>query len=348
MANAPPLTLKVVRELSFDGDLLSVVRVPETHQLFVGGAHGQISHLDLDAESPILRTWAAHLSYVSSLVLTSDRLISAGSDHRVIWWDRESSRPLRISDDHPKWVRCLTLSPDQRLLASVCDDMVCRLWDAGSGELVRELHGHEQRTRKFLTSKLYYCVFSADGRHLATADQVGQMVIWEVATGQPLARLLAPHFFTHDTNGHGYGGIRGLAFSPDGRLIAACGNQAGDTSTIGGSKSLIQVYDWASGDQTHDWNIGGNFFYERVLFHPNGRWLLGVGGAGSEQKIVVFDLTSKESLHQEVSPMLIFDGALSEQGDTLLTVGRKDAKGHLIQWALDIASEESSRETIST
>ncbi|MCX7394916.1 MAG: hypothetical protein NTW75_12410 [Planctomycetales bacterium] len=341
MTSEPSLQFKSVREYSCDGDLLSVVRIPETNQLFAGGSHGQIMHIDLAPETPVVSSWPAHVSYVSSLVLTNDQLISAGSDHRLIWWDRESHRPLRIVDDHPKWVRALALSPDQRIVASVCDDMVCRLWETSSGKLIRELHGHSLQTSRFLPSKLYQCTFSPDGSHLATADQSGQILIWDVATGQQVTKLMAPHFFTHDTNGHGYGGIRGLAFSRDGLLIAACGNQAGDTSQIGGSKALIRVYDWATGESTHEWNVGGNFFYERVQFHPNGVWLIGVGGAGAEQKIAVFDLVSKSAVHLEASPMLNFDFAMSEKADRLFTVGRKDAtansrikRGYLIQWEL--------------
>lgn len=324
----------IVREVSCEGDLLSIVRTPAPRQFFVGGARGQIALVDLENEAKFVSTWAAHVSYVSSLALAGDQLISAGSDHRVIWWDRESHRPLRIVEDHPKWVRSLALSPDGQLLASACDDMACRLWEAGSAKLVRELRGHEPLTPEFLASKLYCCTFSPDGRQLAAADQVGRIVVWDVATGKQLQSLQTRLFFTHDTNGHGYGGIRSLAFAPDGVHIAASGNQAGDTSTIGGSKSLIQIYDWASGELACDWNVGGNFFYERALFHPAGNWIVGIGGAGSEQKIAFFDPSSKEALHQEPSPMLSFDGLLTESAEFLLTVGRKENKGHLIQWAL--------------
>ena len=88
MTSEPSLQFKSVREYSCDGDLLSVVRIPETNQLFAGGSHGQIMHIDLAPETPVVSSWPAHVSYVSSLVLTNDQLISAGSDHRLIWWDR--------------------------------------------------------------------------------------------------------------------------------------------------------------------------------------------------------------------------------------------------------------------
>lgn len=342
MTDSTKLQLRSAGEISCDGDLLSIVPDHTTGQVFVGGARGQIATLDLGAEPKFLSTWAAHVSYVSSLVLAGEYLISAGSDHRVLWWDRQSNRPVRINEEHPQWVRCLTISPNQQVLASVCDDMVCRTWDVASGKLIHELRGHELLTPKFHRSKLYACVFSPDGSRLATADQIGRICIWNNQTGEKLAKIDAPHFFTHDTNGHGYGGIRGLAFSPNGQLIAACGNQAGDTSTISNSKSLIRIYDWASGQQTHECTTGGNFFYERILFHPSGQTLVSAGGAGSDQKIVLYDLPSNSVTHQQPTPMLVFDMQLSENADTLFTVGRKENKGHFTKWVIEPASEKSN------
>ncbi|MDA0660219.1 MAG: hypothetical protein O2931_08745 [Planctomycetota bacterium] len=342
MTDSTKLQLRPVGEISCEGDLLSIVRDSSTGNLFVGGARGQIATLDLATEPKFLSTWAAHVSHVSSLVLAGEYLISAGSDHRVLWWDRESHRPIRINEEHPQWVRCLAISPQQNVLATVCDDMLCRTWDIDSGKLIHELRGHELLTPKFHRSKLYTCAFSSDGSRLATADQIGRICVWDHETGKLLSQIEAPHFFTHDTNGHGYGGIRGLAFSPNGQQIAACGNQAGDTSTISSSKSLIRIFDWASGRQTHECTTGGNFFYERVLFHPNGNALFSAGGAGSDQKVVLYDLLSNSVTHQQPTPMLVFDMQLSENAETLFSVGRKDQKGHFTKWVIEPTSEKPS------
>jgi len=331
----PTSPLQLRHEAACDNDLLSVAWDPATRQVFVGDTVGQIAELDLTAESKFKSTWAGHVSFVSSLVLTSDQLISAGSDHRVIWWDRHSHRPLRIHDQHPQWVRALAISPDHRLLASTCDDMVGRIWETATGKLLHELRGHELLTPKAFRSKLYYCAFSPDGRVLATSDQIGTVIVWDVASGTAVIKIHAPHFFTHDTNGHGYGGIRSVAFSPDGKLLAVAGNQAGDTSTIGGSKSLIRIFDWSSGQQTHEWTSGGNFFYERIAFDGEGKRLLGAAGAGDGQQFVWFSLESKEVAAQQASPMLVFDMAMSVLEKQLLAVGRKDGRGYVAQWGLE-------------
>ena len=332
--------LRNAREVSLVGDFLSVAPDSESGQLFVGNNAGKVYQIDLAAcDNSLPAVIEAHISFVSSLTIAGDYLISAGSDHRLVWWERRTREKVREFEGHPQWIRQIALSPDGAILASVCDDMVGRLFDSQTGELVRELRGeHELLNPYHLRSKLYSCVFSPDGCHIATADQAGRMVVWEVSTGKKVSRVESPLFCTWDTNGHTYGGIRSIDFSPDGRLLAAGGNLAGDTSNVSGSKALIQIYNWKSGEQTHDFR-DGNFFFERIKFHHRNEWLLGAAGAGSEQKLVFFDLDKKVIAHQMDSGMLTFDLVLGNASTTLFTVGRRgtstvDTKGTLVEWSM--------------
>lgn len=330
---ADPKKFKAVKQIGLGDDLWSVAWAPDSNLLFAGGGVGKIYQVDLTAAKPEPMNWQGHASFVSGLVLTGKHLISAGSDHQLIWWDRQTRQQVRVLKPHAKWIRYLALAPEGHLLASVGDDMVCRLWEAATGKPIRELRGHALQTPYQLASKLYMAVFTSDGKHLASADQAGHVLVWEVATGKQVADVHAPHFYTADTNGHSYGGIRAVTFSADGKLLALGGNLAGDTSTITGSTSLVQVYDWQTGKQTHEFKTGGNFFYERVCFHHEGRWLVGAGGAGSGQKIVFFDLERRAILYEAPSNMLVFDMALNATSDTLVTVGGK-GKANIIQWEL--------------
>jgi len=56
----------------------------------------------------------------------------------------------------------------------------------------------------------FVVAFSPDGQTLAAGTNLGDVRLWQVATGQPIGRL----------SGHGHA-IWGLAFSPDGRILAS-------------------------------------------------------------------------------------------------------------------------------
>src|SRR5437868_6174379 len=82
--------------------------------------------------------------------------------------------------------------------AGVADDLACRLWNAETGSLVRELRGHPEMTPHHFQSMLYACGWSADGKLLATADKVAKAIVWEVATGKQLGSVEAPVMYTWD------------------------------------------------------------------------------------------------------------------------------------------------------
>ena len=326
-----PKNIKRGKVVKRSGELLSVAQVPGVEEIYVGGSDGKIHQIDVAAEKPTPVSWDAHVSFISDLVVAGKYLVSAGSDHRLIWWDRVTRQAVRSIDSHPKWIRCLALSPDGQTLASGCDDMVVRLWEVETGKLLRELRGHELLTPYHTASKLYACTFSEDGKYLATADQVGDIIVWDHATGKRVTTIKAPIFWTHRPSWeHTTGGIRTLAFTPDGKQIAAGGNIAGNTSIIKDSKALIQVFQWETGEKVHEIK-GGDFFYERVAFHHDGDWLLGAGGAGSKQKLTFFDMAKNEVFHEVESKQVVLDMVLNETSEVLYTVGHDSG---LIQWDL--------------
>jgi WD40 repeat protein len=170
---------------------------------------------------------------------------------------------------------------------------------------------------------LYACAFSADGKFLATGDKVGHVVVWNVTTGQPVTRLDAPGFYTWDPRArvHSIGGIRSLAFSPDGRRLAIGGiGKIGNIDHLDG-KARVEVYDWQSGKRTNEFGKGKfNGLVNHLEFHPQGRWLLGAGGAG-DGFLLFFDIAANRALREEKVPMHCHSFAISESADTVYVAG---------------------------
>jgi WD40 repeat protein len=323
MATVNPDKLKSVRQLSAKGVLFCVARQPGGGRLFLGASDFTVSELDLSADKPEPKEIGRHASYVTGLALAGPALVSGGYDGRLIWWDVEKRSQIRSVDAHKKWVRGVTAAPDGKTVASVADDMVCRLWDAGSGKLLHELRGHKEKTPTHFTSMLYACAFTPDGKHLATADKVGHVVVWEAATGKQVTTLESPGMYTWDPRQriHSIGGIRSVAFSPDGKSLAVGGiGKIGNIDHLDGA-ARVEVFDWRNGKSTHEFaKTRFKGLVERLAFHPQGDWLLAAGGA-NDGFLFFLDVANNKVLRQEKAAMHVHAVALNEEADTLYAAG---------------------------
>jgi WD40 repeat protein len=163
-----PEKLKSIKQLARPDIVFAVARRPRTGQVFCGGSDFSVYELDFDQTKPEPKELGRHDSYVTGLALAGTTLVSGGYDGRLIWWNVESRSPVRDVVAHSKWIRKVVATPDGSTIASVGDDMVCRLWDLSSGRLIHELRGHAELTPTHFPSMLFALAVSRDGRHLAT------------------------------------------------------------------------------------------------------------------------------------------------------------------------------------
>lgn len=103
---------------------------------------------------------------------------------------------------HSAPVSCAAASPDGRVLASGSYDRRILLWDADSGEILRDLTGH--------TSLVNGLDWSPNGLWLASAASDHTVRVWHVLTGREVACLRG---HTDDVNG--------VSWSPDGGRLAS-------------------------------------------------------------------------------------------------------------------------------
>lgn len=327
-----PSKFKLLKEHGRKGILLSIARMANSSRILCGASDGSIYDFDALADKPEVKTLAGHESYVTGLAVVGETLVSGSYDGKLIWWNLASGEQIRSIDAHAKWIRKVTVAPDGKTIASVGDDMVCRLLKFDSGERLHELKGHAERTPSNFPSMLYACAFSSDGQRLATVDRLGKGMVWDVASGAKLSEVEAPILYTWDPTQriHSIGGARSVAFSPDGKQLAIGGmGKVGNIDHLEG-KSHVEVFDWEKKERTHEFSLDGyKGLVEQLIFEPGGKWLVALGG-DSGGFVQFLDLEAKKPIKQEKAPSHIHAAVTDESGDKVFAA----AHGKVFVWSL--------------
>lgn len=318
-----PEKLKLAKDHGHKAITFSVARVPKSSNVYFGCSDFKVYEADLAASKFEPKELHAHGSYVTGVALAGKTLVSGGYDCKLTWFDTEAKKVIRSEEAHARWIRGVFASPDGKTVASVADDMVCRLWDAATGKKLHELRGHAEKTPTGFGSMLYAAAFSPDSKRIATGDKVGKVKLWDVASGKQEGELDAPVMYTWDPvqRLHSIGGIRSLAFSPDGKTLAV-----GGTGKIGNidhleAKARIELFNLADKkrivEYTSDKYQG---LVNHLEFASDGSWLLAAGGAG-EGFVLFLDSGAKKVLRGEKVGSHVHDIATTEGGDGLIVAG---------------------------
>ncbi|KAG2367816.1 WD40-repeat-containing domain protein [Suillus spraguei] len=149
----------------------AVTYSPDSSRLATGGDTDDAVKI-WDVKTGELFTTLHHERMVYSLAWTSDgqKLIS-GSLGPIRIFDTATWQQIAILDGHSKWVNAISLAQNNRLLASVSDDVAC-LWNLDTNLQVGPPLQHD----KILTS----VAFSLDGKVLATGCKNENAYTWDV------------------------------------------------------------------------------------------------------------------------------------------------------------------------
>jgi WD40 repeat protein len=178
------------------------------------------------------------------------------------------------------------------------------LLDTQNGQLAQKFKGN----RGFIMR----VAFSPDSSYLASGDDTGRIVIWNVESGEDL--------LTFDTNST----IGSLAFSPDSSLLAS-GNSEGNSD--------IQLWDLKSGQESlrlsgHTGNV------YNLVFTPNGKQLFSSSG---DRTIKLWEVESGQLLrtlkgHRD----FVYGLAISPDGKLLASAS---ADGMIKLWEVETGLE---------
>jgi WD40 repeat protein len=246
------------------------------------GMGGRAFLLDLESGRHVLSVGDAERQLVTAALAFSpdSKLLAQGLGNardtgEVLVYDAATgTRQLHLRG-HRGSIHGLAFSPDGSLLASASHDRTVKVWDVSGGKLLRTFRGH--------TGRVHGVACSPDGRRIASCGSDGSVRVWEPSTGKELLRLAGPRggpgtwllgpdpwtaALSARVNSAALGAV---AFSPDGRLLAA-----GSLAVLP-TNNRVTVWDSHSGKQVRAFTGHVGWVYG-VAFSPDGR-LVASGGA---------------------------------------------------------------------
>jgi WD40 repeat protein len=198
----------------------------------------------------LLQTLEKQHEAVLALAYSADgeQIISGGMDDCLAIHSLPEGRVRTLATGHGAVNRVMFL---EKLLISAGRDRALRLWEPGTGELVKTLDAHND--------SVYTLAVSANGQLLASGGRDGTVRLWETSSWVRQGVL----------RGHKHS-VLAVAVHPNGRTIAS-----------GSADGTIKFWDATSQELTasvESGHISVNF----VVFPPGGEWL---ASGGTDQAV---------------------------------------------------------------
>ena len=124
-----------------------------------------------------IRTFNGHSSKINAIAFSPDfsKFVSAGNDHKIIVWDKESTDPLsEKSNAHNFEINALSYSPNGLEIISGSHDNKVKIWSESDLDQIKMLEAH--------TSPVVAVGYSPDGNTIYTAGLDNAIRLWQRTT----------------------------------------------------------------------------------------------------------------------------------------------------------------------
>ena len=275
-ATGEPLSRRV-RE--HENRVRTVAFSPDGNWLVTGGYDNQVMVWDVESPSNPKQTFVsrAHTAPVNTAVFAPNgNIMVTGSQAGdfVIWEVRPEGQLRRLATPiaHQGPVYQVAFTNDSRRLLTVGEDGNVILWDVsrpGFPSQVTTLSDAHSTAVNTIT-------LNETNELFATGDDAGRIVIWSLATLEPLQVIFAHTNWVFD-----------LAFAPNSALIASASRD-----------NSIVLWDIETGSRAAGPYLDHDDWVRDVEFSPDGSHLLSAGRDGTA---IVWALTQNQQLNRDIA-----------------------------------------------
>jgi RNA polymerase sigma factor (sigma-70 family) len=246
----------------------------------------------------------------------------SGNTYSVSLWDTTRGRQVAVLPGHGTLIHSAVFTSDGHTLVTACyRNRVCR-WDVARGELRKSFDLPLPEGRESCLSPDGGTLAVASPRQAAPQSDVADS-LWDTETGKQRSTL--PSRRSQDDYG--------LAFSPDGKLLAT------NSTEVGTDKKTILMWDVGTGKRVSQFKVPARVAF-MLRFAPDGKTLL---SSGEEPLVRLWDTATGKQLFTETDHTAAIAAlAFTPDGRTLVS-GADD--GTLRVW--DIAAARLRRPLLS-
>jgi WD40 repeat protein/DNA-binding SARP family transcriptional activator len=333
-------TLKPERTFAVGG---AAALLPASDEAAFGHADGTVTLVDLaNARKTTLSGRATGSIEATAFSRDGGTLATADDDGSVAVWSVRAAALTETLEGHSAPVRAAVFSPDGRTLFTAGYDGSVIAFDVAGARRLGQPFRYASHIGGFPTGA---SAVSPNGSLFAVSPGPDRVSLWRAAARTPLTPVLRGPV----------GDVNGVAFSPDGTLLAVAGSRGtavwdrrtnkviravpaqhgaakaafspdGDRLAIAGADGTDTLLDLRTGRQTGRLTAKGSV--DDISFSPDGKLLASASLTGIT---TIWDVARQRKVDELASPSTIAAYAVSFSPDgKLVAVG--DSSGRLVFW----------------
>jgi WD40 repeat protein/serine/threonine protein kinase len=313
-----------------------------------GSSDGTVRFFSLDGQQ-LARINTSHGAITTLAVPAKGAIAALGQDSAVLLVDPVSRAPIaRLEGEDAS--SAIAVSADGAALVSANRDGRLRLWKVSPGAREARLLGAADFPGGTALA------FSPAGQRVAVGDSAGHISLWDLAKARAAGEMDLLH-----------GPVASLAFSRDGKLLAAAGHEEnaylfelthgdrvameghtdpvncvafspdGAEAATGSADGSVRLWSAPAGQSRRVLSAAGMGPVLSVAYSPDGKL---IAAAGEDKLIRIWEVKTGRVLHRlEGSPEAILSIAFSPHGSILASAGRDQA---IRIWRVDSGKLRSS------